>query len=377
MKKLLTPSLPALVLLCLAPAFPLSAQEGETAPADVKPVPVPAPADASAGETSPTGVLEPVPVSDAWTTDYQSARKRAIAEKKDLLLVFTASDWIKICQIYDRDIINQKAFTDLVEPKFVPVRFDFPKHTSQSPSLRAQNNLFMQAYRVTGFPTLMLTDTEGRPYAVNGYQPITPEEYGKIVLAMEETRVQRDEMFAQAAKAEGIEKAKLLVKAVPRLPGNLAARYYRPQLDEIIASDPGNETKAVPHLQKMIADVDYSNRMREMSSKVEWSKMIELTNQYITENQLAGAEKQKALFNKVGVYQKQGRTADLIATLLEIVKIDEKTPHGQRAQGILDRFRAEKLQEEMNAPARPADQSEKSLPPQPEESREKLSPSSN
>lgn len=349
--------------LALAFAFPLTAP-GQEAPSPAAPTTGPITPAPSAESATPAPVPVPaVPqglpnVSDApekpepphasWFTDYQAARKKAIEEEKHLLLLFTGSDWIPLCRIFDRDVLNQQSFIDAVSEFVVPVRFDFPKDEKLPAAIAAQNHLFMRAYRVSAFPTVYLTDTDGRPYGVNGYQPVTPVEYGKIISTMRQMAKLRDQYFAKADASEGVEKAQLLVKGVPNLPGNLSARYYRPQMEAIIASDPEDQTGKVDKCRRLLADVDYTDQMQKLEHKVEWSRMLDLTDSFIKENNLQGAERQQALLNKVRVLEKQGNTTDVVRTLLEIVSIDEMSPPGQKAKSALDRLRARKLEEELS-----------------------------
>ncbi len=316
------------------------------------PSPVTGPADAAdPAETAPGLAPAPEvtqPAHAAWHVDYQAARKKAIEQGKHLLLLFTGSDWIPLCRIFDRDILNQPDFIEAATEKFVLVRFDFPKEKRLPPPVAAQNQMFMRAYRVSAFPTLFLTDTDGRPYGINGYQSVTPANYGKIITDMRQMGALRDQYFEKADQATGVEKAKMLVKGVPDLPGNLSARYYRPQLETIIANDPSDETGKVEKCKRLIADVEYADRMQKLEQQVEWSKMLDLTDAYIRENNLQGTERQQAMFNKVGVFQKQGNLPEIVRTLLEIVSIDEKSPQGQRAQASLDRLRTHKLEEELS-----------------------------
>jgi len=265
-----------------------------------------------------------------------------------LLLLFTGSDWIPLCQIFDRDVLNQPDFVEEVSEKFVLVRFEFPKSRRLPPAVVAQNQLFMRAYRISAFPTVFLTDNDGRPYGVNGYQAVTPADYARMINAMRQMGVLRDQYFAKAEAAEGLEKAKLLVKGTPNLPGNLTARYYRPQLETIIANDADDETGKVTKCKRLIADVDYSDSMQKLEQRIEWGKMLDLTDAYIREGSLQGPERQQALFNKVGVLQKQGNLPEMVRTLLEITAINEKSPQGLRAKGSLDRLRARKLEEEVS-----------------------------
>jgi len=306
----------------------------------------------TAQETKPAssvaGVSGTDAARDAWTDNYRTALARARGENKDLLLVFTGSDWIKICGAYDRDILFQPDFVNGIADSFVPVRFDFPKETKLPAQQKARNQMMMRAYRVAAFPTLVLTDTQGRPYGINGYQPVTPAEYAKVIQAMKATGEVRDDLFSKAAQASGVEKASLLAKAIPKLPGSLAGRFYRPELEAIIENDPENETGKVPVAQRLLADVDYSDQMEKLKAGVQWSKMIELTDSYIEEQKLQGAALQQALFNKVGVYKDQANTEAMARTLLEIVKIDESTQHAKNAQKILDGMRARVLEEQLS-----------------------------
>lgn len=322
-------------------------------PAPVEPAPAPETAPDSAAEAPGAPETEPAPEAvppphRAWHLDYQRARKQAVAEDKHMLLLFTGSDWIPLCRIFDRDILNQPDFIEAVTEKFVLVRFDFPKEKRMPPPLAAQNQMFMRAYRVSAFPTVFLTDTDGRPYGINGYQAVTPANYGKIITAMRQMGTLRDQYFAKAEEAEGVEKAKMLVKGVPDLPGNLSARYYAPQIETIIANDPNDETGKIAKCKRLLADVEYADQMQKLEQQIEWSKMIDLTDAYIRENNLQGSERQQAMFNKISVLQKQGNLPEVVRTLLEIAAIDEKSPQGQRAQATLEKLRAQKLEEDLS-----------------------------
>lgn len=280
----------------------------------------------------------------AWQTNYTAALKTAEKGGKDILLVFTATDWVQICELFDRDILRQKDFIERASTDFELVHLEYPKEGyKQSAFLKKQNALLRNAYRISAFPIVMLTDVEGRPYAMTGYQSITPAQFGEKVKLMRQTHTQRDETFARADAVSGIEKAKLLTQGIPELPGNLTARYYRPQVEALIAADPDTTLARTRPLQRMLADVQYTEEMKKLSEEVKWPEMIELTDNYIADNNLQGAQRQQALLNKLGIYQSQGKTMDYLATLLMITKIDPETPTAKRAQSMLDEIRANKL----------------------------------
>jgi thioredoxin-related protein len=317
------------------------AQDAPTTP--VAPVPtqpgVPADSDLEGLDEQLSGTVGP-----GWQLNYRAARKQANEEKKDLILLFTGSDWIEICKKLDREILNTEEFFQPIQEFFVPVRFDFPREKPLNDALTAQNQVLMASYRVQGFPTVMLTDSSGRPYAVNGYQSVSAKEYATILSAMRAVKDRRDDKFAAAQDATGLAKAQLLADGIPTLPGNLAAWFYRPELKALIANDLQNQTGKAVHFQRLLNDVDYSRTMAEFSRNVEWDKMIILTDDYIAGNQLKGEEKQHAMMNKASVLRNQGKVPAMVQTLLEIVAIDPETVTAKKAQAMLDQMRLENLQ---------------------------------
>ena len=342
-------NLPSPARLFLALALTVAPAVAAVAQDDTKTNPAPATSAADVGLPD-SEVLQRIDseldytVGPGWLISYRAAREKASAEKKDLLLLFTGSDWIDICEKFDAEICNDEAFFKTASENFVPVRLDFPKEKQQPDALKAQNQVLMGNYRVQGFPTVMLTDDTGRPYAVNGYQAVSAAEYATVLKAMIAVRARRDEKFEAAKTAQGLERAQLLADGIPPLPGNLAAWFYRPELEALISNDLQNKTGKAVHYQRLINDVDYSRTMAQLSRNVEWSKMLSLTDDYIRGNQLKGEELQHAMLNKIGVLQNQGKMRQMAQTLLEIVAIDPKSTTGMKAQGILDQLRVNNLQ---------------------------------
>lgn len=280
----------------------------------------PLPAQSTAGTASP------------WLTDFQDARKAAAAANKDLAILFTASDWLDLAKTFDREILSQKAFVDAAAAHYTLLRLDFPKEASSQPSqTTTQNQMLMRAYRIRGFPTLILADALGRPYAITGYHEGGLDTWIEEFNQLRQTREKRDRLFAEAKKAEGVERAKLLTQALPNLPGNLAARYYRNAVDEIIKLDPTNETGRVGYYKLLIADVRYADQMQKLEMAGQSQQMLELCDQYLEEAKLEGPSRQGVLFNKVGIYEQLGLSADVTKTLQEIVATDPESPLGKQA----------------------------------------------
>jgi len=113
-----------------------------------------------------------------FTDDWDAALKKAAAEKKTVLALFTGSDWCIWCQRLEGEVLSQKAFSDEVGKTFVPVFLDFPSDKSLVPEAKQKRNRELaEKYAVRGFPTVLLLDAQGKVLAQTGYQKGGPEKY--------------------------------------------------------------------------------------------------------------------------------------------------------------------------------------------------------
>ncbi|MFN9342671.1 MAG: thioredoxin family protein, partial [Planctomycetota bacterium] len=170
---------------------------------------------------------------DRWTEDAAAAVKQAQAESKDLLLLFTGSDWCPPCKRLEEEVFSKAEFNDAALKNFVLVKFDFPQNKELPPQTVKQNEEWQGRFGVSGFPTVMLVDQAQLPFGVLGFEEGGPANYLKRLDDLRQRRVRRDEAFAKAAKAEGPEKAKLLDEGLAQLDENLVRVYYESTLEEI------------------------------------------------------------------------------------------------------------------------------------------------
>jgi thioredoxin-related protein len=106
----------------------------------------------------------------SWQTDYQKAAKQAAAENKTLLLDFTGSDWCGWCIRLDKEVFSQKEFVDYAKDNLVLVKLDFPREKPQSAAEKKQNEALMKKYGVSGFPTIVVLDSQQKQLGELGYQ---------------------------------------------------------------------------------------------------------------------------------------------------------------------------------------------------------------
>ena len=181
------------------------------------------------------------PAAGLWTENATEALAQAAKEKKDLLIDFTGSDWCGWCIRLDREVFSQPAFVAQAPKQFVFLKIDFPRSTPQSEELKKQNQEWQAKYPVRGYPTIVLADGAGKPYAATGYRAGGAEAYLKHLDEFRKAREKRDAAVAKARSAEGIEKAKLLDQGLSALDPALVTTSYGDVIEEIVKLDPENK----------------------------------------------------------------------------------------------------------------------------------------
>ena len=109
-------------------------------------------------ETAQNDTIQP----GVWTMDYDGALKLAEKEKLPLLLNFTGSDWCGWCKKLDAEVFSKKEFTEYAEKNLVLVELDFPAKKKQSAELKEANSKLKDKYKVSGFPTILAIDGDGK-----------------------------------------------------------------------------------------------------------------------------------------------------------------------------------------------------------------------
>ncbi len=96
-----------------------------------------------------------------WSTDLPSALTKAAAEKKDVLVLFTGSDWCPPCKALKANILDKPEFEAYAKDKFVLVEIDLPRQKQLPEGLLVKNRELSEKYQVQGFPTMLVMNPEG------------------------------------------------------------------------------------------------------------------------------------------------------------------------------------------------------------------------
>lgn len=103
-------------------------------------------------------------------TDFEIAKSQSKLNNKPILLVFSGSDWCSWCVKLDKEVFSTPEFKKWATDNVIMVIADFPALKQLSPEITAQNEHLKQTYNITGFPTVLLLDSEGNIIARTGYQ---------------------------------------------------------------------------------------------------------------------------------------------------------------------------------------------------------------
>jgi len=129
-------------------------------------------------------LLSLMSTAQEWTHDLGHAKEIAQKEQKDILLVFSGSDWCAPCIKLDNQIWQSDAFKVHAEKHLVLVRADFPKRkNNQLPKeQQKKNNTLAEKYNKNGyFPFVVLLNANGEIVNQLGYKNISPTEYIKAI----------------------------------------------------------------------------------------------------------------------------------------------------------------------------------------------------
>ena len=126
--------------------------------------------------------------SQNWNSSFVEAQKKAVTENKNILLVFSGSDWCAPCIKLDKTIWKSEEFNKEATENWILYKADFPKKKANllSLELTAENKKIAERYNKEGnFPLVLLLDPSGKVLGITGYKNVTPQEYIQILHSFE------------------------------------------------------------------------------------------------------------------------------------------------------------------------------------------------
>jgi len=115
-----------------------------------------------------------------WETNFETAKIKAQEQNKQIILVFSGSDWCTPCIKLDHDIFQSKDFLNYANENWVLYKADFPrkKKNKLSKEMVSQNNALADKYNTNGyFPLVLVLEANGNEIGKTTYKKIAPKAY--------------------------------------------------------------------------------------------------------------------------------------------------------------------------------------------------------
>ena len=184
-----------------------------------------------------------------WIRDVDQGRTQAQAEGKDLFILFTGHGWCAQCEVLDREVFQKDEFVDAAGADYVLVELEF--NFGDSPEEKAREKKYREIqrrYLVKAFPTILLADPNGVPYAmIIGYEDGDgPAKTLAAIRAAQAGKQERDRHFRLADTASGMRRIEHLHRGIQSVAERLGSLedcgddpvlvFYKSQVDEILKS---------------------------------------------------------------------------------------------------------------------------------------------
>ncbi len=126
--------------------------------------------------------------SQNWMSNFDEAKQQATKENKNILLVFSGSDWCAPCIKLDNVVWKSDIFKSEAEKFWVIYKADFPKKKANqlSQEQTESNNKLAEKYNRNGsFPLVILLDKTGKVIGMTGFKNISADEYIELIHSLE------------------------------------------------------------------------------------------------------------------------------------------------------------------------------------------------
>ena len=291
---------------------------------------------------------------DLWVSDFEKAKATAAAEGKDLLIDFTGSDWCSWCIKLHKEVFDLDAFKAAGPKNFVLVELDFPQNKSKlNKETQEQNAKLQTLFGIQGFPSIVLTDAQGRPYAKTGYQPGGPEKYLPHLDELRAVKAKRDEQWKKAEGAQGVEKAKFLAAGLKVLDEELAAQHYSKVIAEITTLDPKDETGMGAAMGFKAEIATLQGEIGTVAGKDGPEAARKKADEFIAAHtKLTANQKQIALLSLLNIYRPPQDNETVLKLMNEVKALDATTAEGRQAAQIEEHVKGMIAKEAAKVPAK-------------------------
>lgn len=257
-----------------------------------------------------------------WMTDYDAALKAAAEQDKSILVNFTGSDWCLPCIVLHETVFDTETFKSLAPDQFVLLMLDIPRNAPHLAGVKGRNEELAAQFGIDKYPTILLLDAEGRVYGETGYREGGPDEYLAHLGQFDRIKEKRDEHFAAADEAKGVERARELDAALMAVAAAAGLTGYDTVIDEIIALDADNEAG-------LKAKYDRAHRLEQITSLMnqeKWREAVIQIEQLDKDYELAGTVRQFLYYTRARAQNKQSQLDEALESISIAIEADPDSP---------------------------------------------------
>ena len=275
----------------------------------------------------------------------KEAQAEAAKSKKDVLMIFSGSAWHPQSKSLEEKILKTEPFKKGIEKDFVQVLFEVPRTREEAHKHLLE---FEQDYHFSNIPSVILTDSRGRPYAYSSETRENVADYLNHLTELHQVRVDRDKSFEAASKEEGLKRAEIYVKALKALPQQVIRDYYAPELTLIADADKEGKTGYVAEIKKAEALKQEQARYNQMFRDKKYDEIIKASQK--DGANLKGEDAQRIKMYEVQALYSLKKYDEAAAAVTAMKKLAPESDLGKRADQFTTQItgakaRAEKMAE--------------------------------
>jgi protein disulfide-isomerase len=109
-----------------------------------------------------------------WQTNVQEAIEISKETGKPIFAFFTGKEWCSWCKKLDQQILSQPPFIEYAKENLILLELDFPRGRRDLPK---EQLVLARKFKIQGYPTVIVMDSETNLLGQTGFEYMTPEQY--------------------------------------------------------------------------------------------------------------------------------------------------------------------------------------------------------
>lgn len=261
-------------------------------------------------------------------------------DSKDILLIFTGSDWSKEAADFSKNILTESCKTELAQ-NYAARFIDLLHNPSESERATAQQNyLLFSEYAVPDVPFIILQTAEQDTYASTVIESDIKSGVQLIekIKGLTAQRTNVVEARKRIGSTKGVEKAQA-IDAFLATVGNAEAHRYDSLRMQVPALDPDNQSGLKGKYVLMSADI----RAKSFAQQGNYFKAGDEYKAAATTGELAPAELQLAWYLAAYSYLMAGSsdTETIVGYLQKAIEADPQNPAVQQLKQAIHKLQSD------------------------------------